>query len=570
VLAIALLCVSAAHAAPWKQDMVIFRDPAKYACFPGLIRGEGDKLWVSFGWNTTRSHYRAAAGGETGSERFFSPGGGRRWIDEGDAGFEAPPALTGYFRLSGAVLALANGQGHETMTQEETEKLKGRGINVVDHHNGNFTAAYRIWMRRSTDDGKTWEQRYLDLPPLQYIFPGFGNPTNGCCDDETLLIPQYGQLARDVVDRAFVLRSTDEGQTWQLISIAYDGVHPFNEASLINVGGGRVFAHMRCEPNVRWPNTWEGGFVYQVDSGDNGAAWSAPRRLPIWGYPQTLLKLRDGTILSSYGYRRPPYGVRACFSRDGGRTWDWKHEVILRTDGLTGGPEPPKGHPGDLGYPYTTELADGSLFTVYYFTLGDGVTHIAATRWSRDYRGPDLPRGEDAIRRPDPKLPPECIVGEERPLQFDASIMQSFVPTMSRIAMVAVRFSGKSREATHVNGLFMVIRRPDGTTWWTEPLGTSETLTPDRIPMGGWVAFRFPEPVEVVPGEFYALTIYNRDFTGGPSPKLQEGLTGDHGWYLNSVGPGPREYPNGSVGATSGDDVAFRVYAEEGALPRER
>ena len=43
------------------------------------------------------------------------------------------------------------------------------------------------------------------------------------------------------------------------------------------------------------------------------------------------------------------------------------------------------GSSADLGYPKTVELSDGSLFTVYYFTLGDGVTHVAATKWARDY-----------------------------------------------------------------------------------------------------------------------------------------------------------------------------------------
>ena len=81
-----------------------------------------------------------------------------------------------------------------------------------------------------------------------------------------------------------------------------------------------------------------------------------------------------------------PYGIRACFSHDGGRTWDIKNEVVLRADALSNGTGRGKGSPGDLGYPRSVELSDGSIFTVYYITLDDGVTHIAATRWSPDYR----------------------------------------------------------------------------------------------------------------------------------------------------------------------------------------
>ncbi|HEX3000092.1 MAG TPA: hypothetical protein VHR86_07640 [Armatimonadota bacterium] len=60
-------------------------------------------------------------------------------------------------------------------------------------------------------------------------------------------------------------------------------------------------------------------------------------------------------------------------SNDGGKSWDAAHPLILRSDGV--------GNGGDLGYPLTTQLADGSLYTIYYMTNGDGITHIAGTRW---------------------------------------------------------------------------------------------------------------------------------------------------------------------------------------------
>ena len=66
-------------------------------------------------------------------------------------------------------------------------------------------------------------------------------------------------------------------------------------------------------------------------------------------------------------------------------TWEIADEIALRDDGLTtDGKVTGKGTPADLGYPRTVELSDGSLFTVYYMTLGDSVTHVAATRWALD------------------------------------------------------------------------------------------------------------------------------------------------------------------------------------------
>ena len=63
----------------------------------------------------------------------------------------------------------------------------------------------------------------------------------------------------------------------------------------------------------------------------------------------------NGTLICTYGWRDfPGYGQRVMFSKDEGKTWDTNW--ILRDDAPS----------DDLGYPSTVELADKSLFTVYY------------------------------------------------------------------------------------------------------------------------------------------------------------------------------------------------------------
>jgi hypothetical protein len=88
-------------------------------------------------------------------------------------------------------------------------------------------------------------------------------------------------------------------------------------------------------------------------------------------------------------------GIRAVLSHDMGESWDTDNEYILRDDGgfVSGAMMRPESlsdlnlHPlgrtpkGDVGYARSTELADGSILTVYYITLADGVTHAACTRW---------------------------------------------------------------------------------------------------------------------------------------------------------------------------------------------
>ena len=58
-------------------------------------------------------------------------------------------------------------------------------------------------------------------------------------------------------------------------------------------------------------------------------------------------------------------------SRDGGKTWDM--DYILHTDAPS----------GDLGYPASVELSDGSIFTVYYQKpAADEPCTLMYTRWT--------------------------------------------------------------------------------------------------------------------------------------------------------------------------------------------
>ena len=83
-------------------------------------------------------------------------------------------------------------------------------------------------------------------------------------------------------------------------------------------------------------------------------AWAAERALFLFGLPSLLLRLRDGRLLMSYGYRRRPFGNQARISEDGGQSWSGP--IMISSDG--------PGH--DLGYPSTIERDDGKLVTVWY------------------------------------------------------------------------------------------------------------------------------------------------------------------------------------------------------------
>jgi len=119
------------------------------------------------------------------------------------------------------------------------------------------------------------------------------------------------------------------------------------------------------------------GFIDVYVSNDNGQSWELLSKLANTGKrggnPPSMVRLRDGRIAATYGYRSKPYGIRAKISRDNGKTWG--SEIHLRDDGRT----------WDLGYCRTVKRPDGKLVTAYYYTTKKNPQqHIAATIWDPD------------------------------------------------------------------------------------------------------------------------------------------------------------------------------------------
>lgn len=120
------------------------------------------------------------------------------------------------------------------------------------------------------------------------------------------------------------------------------------EPHAIALPNGSILCHIRAE----WKNLFT---IYQSVSYDNGATWTEPTQIlsDQGGAPAHLMLHSSGVLISSYGYRSKPYGIRIMFSYDNGATWDTDHEIY-------------KGISPDLGYPSTVELENGDLLTVFY------------------------------------------------------------------------------------------------------------------------------------------------------------------------------------------------------------
>ena len=78
----------------------------------------------------------------------------------------------------------------------------------------------------------------------------------------------------------------------------------------------------------------EPGKRYDIDawrSDDLGRHWTClgPATGDIGGNPPALVRLHDGRICLTYGYRKKPYGARARITADEGRTWG--PEIVFAT-----------------------------------------------------------------------------------------------------------------------------------------------------------------------------------------------------------------------------------------------
>jgi hypothetical protein len=175
--------------------------------------------------------------------------------------------------------------------------------------------------------------------------------------------------------RVFAARTRDGGKSFSFESFV--GEEPAGYAIMpasLRLPGGDILTLVRCS-TPRGPDRKAWIDLYR--SNDNGSSWSyAGRPVPNTGYggnPPTLNRLADGRLVVVFGYRDPPFGMRARISSDDGASWS--DDIVLRDDGGM----------ADLGYPRTVVRPDGKLLAVYYYNYGaDTDRFIAASLFDLD------------------------------------------------------------------------------------------------------------------------------------------------------------------------------------------
>ena len=391
------------------EHHIIYKKDGVYAAFPQLDHLADGRLAASFSISFKRDHHVIGDWHVLASDD-----GGRTWSTSDDPAIPHnwPAQSTREYSdrfndvLADGTYLCAGSLGSEVWDEDRREEAEAAGMLVWPHPwlEGKIAVrALKLFVQYSEDEGQTWVRREWPVPGFRQVM-AFSRGT--MLEDGTVLVPVYG-MDTDGNGRNMVWRSGPDGKTgWRLLSMGTQtqDMH-INESAFVETEPGRVLALSRNAS----------GYFTQMWSDDGGRNWSEPLLTDIWGphSPPHLMRLQDGRILCTYGYRRQPMGIRAVLSSDGGETWDTENTVILREDGGTptqsmaiteppnleslrlsgdefrkrvgatvirGYYQPENARP-DLGYAISTQLEDGTILSVYYITLDDGITHCACTRW---------------------------------------------------------------------------------------------------------------------------------------------------------------------------------------------
>ena len=140
------------------------------------------------------------------------------------------------------------------------------------------------------------------------------------------------------------------------------------EPHTLALENGKIIVHIRVHSRKKPIFT-----IYQSESYDGGKTFTKPHQLleDKGGAPAHMLRLPGGTIVSVYGYRNAPYGIKMMYSTDDGETWSTGHDIFVNDSGE------------DVGYPSSVLLDNGDILTVFYAKEhADAPAIIMQTVWT--------------------------------------------------------------------------------------------------------------------------------------------------------------------------------------------
>ncbi|MBQ6619028.1 MAG: exo-alpha-sialidase [Thermoguttaceae bacterium] len=233
------------------------------------------------------------------------------------------------------------------------------------------------WIFRSTDDGVNWEKRHrvpinsnhgpFQLKSGRLLYAGiemWDKERADFFEQEKAA----GATENPSGNHVCVWYSDDDGKSWAFLSAIPeregDTIWKYYELHGVEAEDGTIIVQIR---NHNANNDQE---TLQCESSDGGKTWTTPHSIGVWGLPSHLWRLHDGRLLMTYGHRRAPLGQYARLSDDCGKSWS--EPMYIGPNEIS----------GDLGYPSTVQLSDGSLVSVWYETPAPGAKAIVKmARW---------------------------------------------------------------------------------------------------------------------------------------------------------------------------------------------
>lgn len=347
-------CILAAQAQPAKH-VTVYREAGRFGGWPANhgIWSWGNEIAVGFSAayfaakDPGRHQYDNTKPEEPRIARSLD--GGETWADE------APPSLLppeqGGREVTGLATPMNFTDPNFALTLRFSDVNKGPS---------------RFWY--STDRARTWSGPYA-FPLLGQL--GIAARTdyivNGKHDAFVFLT---ASKSNGKEGRVLCARTTDGGLTWKFVSFIGDEPPVFSiMPSSVRLSKSTILTATRVK------QTFETNWIDLYASQDNGSSWklAIPRLADTGagsGNPPMLLRLKDGRLCLTYGYRSAPFAIRAKFSTDQGKTWTPDRDI------QSGGAA------WDLGYVRSAQRPDGKIVTVYYFNDAPHAERfIEATVW---------------------------------------------------------------------------------------------------------------------------------------------------------------------------------------------
>ena len=297
-----------------------------------------------------------------------STDGGKNWEKRGTPAAHAPTTnrmnVAAGMAANGDLLVIASGWSARYMPGEKPRP--GDKRRVLDP-----------WVCRSSDGARTWqvdEKAFPNKAPNGGTPIPFGDILQG--EDGALRVAVYTWPEQ----RVYVYRSRDDGKTWDQPCLLHEDALR-TETALIHLGGGKWLAaartHVQCEKTPRTPY----GLDMHLElyrSTDDACTWrpQGPIAANPMHHPAHFLRLQDGRLICAYSNRagdgnpdRMGNGVDILVSCDEGHTWSGPIRVL--------------DWQGDGGYPSSVQLPDGQVLTAYYARKIEGHDgyHMGAVVW---------------------------------------------------------------------------------------------------------------------------------------------------------------------------------------------